>query len=291
MYHLTRFVKEYYEKEYFENQSTIHVDMSSGGDKFNKYDVLTNPDRTCRETPTARAEKEINHFFANNNHRFLPKMKAQRTLGAVDECGQPKKPVYELGPVLEKGDDFYVCGSTRLNHADYMDGKGYFDICQFYEDTKFLYPGLANTFLGKLGHHSCQEADCETLFSMSGYKSDPRRLMALIRTYERLVIASHRMHRFHIRDKVVIEEYMKRYKNNYWDEKECRYDKEFLKVEEEIWSSMYPGQASASAEEDEVSKEVTSDSPNEGDILSQWDSYDNTEVTNLPIPQNEPEIV
>ena len=76
-------------------------------------------------------------------------MKALQTLGGVDERGQPKEPVYELGLVLEKGDDFYVCGNTRLNHADYMDRKGYFDMCQFYEDTKFLYPGLANTFLGK----------------------------------------------------------------------------------------------------------------------------------------------
>ena len=90
--------------------------------------------------------------------------------------------MYELGPVHEKGDDFYVRGDTRLNHANYMDRKGYFEIFQFYEETKFIYSGSANTFLGKLGHRSCQEADCETLFSMSGYKSDPRRLNALIRT-------------------------------------------------------------------------------------------------------------
>ena len=64
----------------------------------------------------------------------------------VDGRGQPKEPVYELGLVLEKGDDFYVRGDTRLNHANYMDRKGYFDLCQFYEDTKFLYPDLAYTF-------------------------------------------------------------------------------------------------------------------------------------------------
>lgn len=145
MKHITYFVKEYYEKEE-RNDAAI----SSGGDKVNKYDVPTNPDRTCRDSPAIKAEKEINQFFANNNYRFLPKMKALRTLGAVDEKGQPKVPVYELGPVLQRGDDFYVCGDTRLNHADYVDEKGYFDICQFYEATKFLYPGMANTFLGKL---------------------------------------------------------------------------------------------------------------------------------------------
>lgn len=284
MKHLKNFVKEYYERE----EETSHVDMSSGGGCVNEYDVPTNPDRTCRDSPAARADKEMNQFFANNNSRFLPKMKAHRTLGAVDERGQPRQPVYELGPVLEKGDDFYVSGNTRLNHANYMDRKGYFDLCQFYEDTKFLYPGLAYTFLGKIGHHSCQEADCETLFSMSGYKSDPRRLMAFIRTYERLVIASHRMHRFHIRDKVIIQEYLKRYKNKDWDEEECRDDEEFLKVEEELWAKMYPGQAAALAEENEVGDEVTSDSADEGDNLCNFfDDHDNASVMALPLPRTE----
>ena len=56
MKHLTCFVKEYYEKQ----GETNHVDMSSGEGCVNKYDVPTNPDRTCRESPAARAEKEIN---------------------------------------------------------------------------------------------------------------------------------------------------------------------------------------------------------------------------------------
>ena len=71
--------------------------------------------------------------------------------------------------------------------------------------------------------------------------------MALIWTYKRLVIASHRMHRFHMCDKVIIKEYLKRYRNNVWDEEACRDDKEFLKVEEEMWSRMYPGEVSALA--------------------------------------------
>ena len=213
-------------------------------------------------------------------------MKAHRMLGVVDQCGQPKEPVYELGPVLERGDDFYVCGDTRLNHADYVDRKGNHDILQFYEATKHLYPGLAYLFLGKIGHHSCQEADCETLFSMSGYKSDPRRLNALIQTYERLVIASHRMHRFHIRDQVIIEEYLKRVRNDDWDDHESRDDEEFLKLEEEMWSTMYPGLASALAAQDEAGDEVTSDSADEGDKLCQFfDGHDNTEVMNMPEPR------
>ena len=112
--------------------------------------------------------------------------------------------------------------------------------------------------------------------------------MALIRTYECLVIASHRMHRFHVRDKVIIDKYLKRYRNKDWDEEECRDDEKFLKIEEEMWAKMYPGQASASAEEDKVGDEVTTDSANEGDSLCQFfDDCDNAGVMNLPLPLNE----
>ena len=80
---------------------------------------------------------------------------------------------------------------------------------------------------------------------MSGYKSEARRLNSLCRTYERLVIASHRMHRFHIRDQVIINAYMDRVRNKDWDDEENRDDEEFLKLEEELWSKMYPEQANA----------------------------------------------
>ena len=78
------------------------------------------------------------------------------------------------------------------------------------------------------------------------------------------------------------------YKNNDWDEEECRDDKEFLKIEEEMWAKMYPGQASASAEKDKVGDEVTTESANEGDSLCQFfDDCDNADVGNLPLPLNE----
>ena len=78
---------------------------------------------------------------------------------------------------------------------------------------QYLYSHLVY-FLGKLGRHLCQDANCETIFSMSGYKLGSRRLNALIQTYKRLVIASHRMHRFHFRDQVIIKEYLKRARND-----------------------------------------------------------------------------
>ena len=75
-----------------------------------------------------KATKEINTFVANNNLRYLPKMEGKRTLGVLDERGQPKEPEYELGPVIERGEDFH----QNLNHADFVWECGYFDICQFF---------------------------------------------------------------------------------------------------------------------------------------------------------------
>ena len=47
---------------------------------------------------------------------------------------------------------------------------------------------------------------------------------------------------------------------NDWDDEECWDDEEFLKVKEELWSTMCPGQTSALASQNEVSAEFTSDS-------------------------------
>ena len=105
-------------------------------------------------------------------------------LGAVDERGQSKEPVYVLGPVLEKGGDFYVCDDTRLIHANYKYGlKGifwYLSVLLMKKQSLCTQAYVANILLGKLGHHLFKEADCETLFSVSGYKLDPRRLTAPI---------------------------------------------------------------------------------------------------------------
>ena len=93
------------------------------------------------------------------------------------------------------------------------------------------------------------------------------------------------MHRFHIRDMVIIKEYLKRYKNNDWDEEECRDDEKFLKIKEEMWSTMYLdlGQAPALVAEDEVGDEVgdevTLDYSSKGDNLSWFfDGHDNSVV-------------
>jgi hypothetical protein len=86
------------------------------------------------------------------------------------------KSKYELEPVIERGDNFNARRDHKLNHVDLVWPCGYFNMYQFYEATTYMYPGLASTFIGKIGHHLCQETDCEALFSMTGYTLEARRL-------------------------------------------------------------------------------------------------------------------
>ena len=88
------------------------------------------------------------------------------------------------------------------------------------------------------------------------------------------------MHRFHIRDQVIIEAYMDRVRNNDWDDEENRDDKEFLKLEEELWSKMYPEQAHAveavpEGVVDEILESTVDDQPeNEMEAKALCDFFD-----------------
>ena len=70
----------------------------------------------------------------------------------MDDQGQPKEPVYQLGPVVRRGANFYdkILDNGEklvLNHADFISSDGVFDICSFFDACKSLYPGIANVFL------------------------------------------------------------------------------------------------------------------------------------------------
>ena len=93
----------------------------------------------------------------------------------------------------------------KLNHVDFIWPCGYFDICQFFDTSKTIYPGMVNVVNGKMAYHITVEVDCESLLSMSGYKSEPQRLNADTDTYDGTVIASHRIHHKYIRDRDILD--------------------------------------------------------------------------------------
>ena len=81
------------------------------------------------------------------------------------------------------------------------------------------------------------------MYKRQGYTSEPRHLNTKCKTYERLVIAGHHMHRFHVRDQDIIDGFLERERNNDWKEGEERDDEAFLDLEQALWAEMYPDQA------------------------------------------------
>ena len=51
-------------------------------------------------------------------------MKSTRVMDAVDAEDQPKKPTYALGKVVNRQSNM----ANGLNHADYVNGDGFYDI-------------------------------------------------------------------------------------------------------------------------------------------------------------------
>ena len=58
-------------------------------------------------------------------------------------------------------------------------------------------PGLNNA-MGKVAPHSTSEANCESLFSESGHLAKPHMNRTANETFERLVIAKHRISRIYV---------------------------------------------------------------------------------------------
>ena len=95
-------------------------------------------------------------------------------------------------------------------------------------------------FYGRLGPWFPTEVGCETLFSNAGHLNDPRRMMMRIRMYERLVIGKHRMERIYLSTEEILRRYMKRFRDNSWDEEEERDARDYLEQEKNIWKEAYP---------------------------------------------------
>ena len=73
--------------------------------------------------------------------------------------------------------------------------------------------------------------------------------------YERLVVGKHRLHRIHCSVQRVQELFLKRWREDSWDEDENRDDQEFLELEKEIYLKEMPHNAELFEGEEEAEKE------------------------------------
>ena len=193
------------------------------------------------------AQDEWVKFASWKRGTFQPTLAPRKVLGAHDENGQPKKPVLCIGEVTVRGSDL----ESGKNLADYVDTEGYFDIVLFFEDHTRYFPLLSKVVIGKFAPHISTEVDCESLFSEAGHLSNPLRSRTTIRTFERLVIAKHRLQRIYCCEKQVHEEYMRRLQEKDWDEKMDREDLRFLREEKKVYLEMFPDNADMFEEDNE----------------------------------------
>ena len=138
-----------------------------------------------------------------------------------------------MGGVKERGDDL----PSGKNHADYMSKTGWYNITQYLIDHKEIFPGIYRVGVGQCAPHSTTEVNCESLFSQSGNQSDAN---TKTQTFERLVIAKHRVGRICCCPKKVMKPYMKREGKKDWDKTDERDDKSFLELEKVKYLELYP---------------------------------------------------
>ena len=198
---------------------------------FHEYDEV---DQVKSSPHDKLAEDELKSYMKYKHFKYLLEVEQKIVIGAINEYGQPRTPSIALGPVTKRGKDL----PSGKNHADYINKKGVYDIVKFQLDHKDLFPAVFHVGVGQLSSHLSSEVDCESLFSHTGHISDPLRSSTKVRTFERLVIAKHRLKHIYCCPKKVQKLYLKRKQANNWDKNEERDDQMFLDIERKIYDNM-----------------------------------------------------
>ena len=113
-------------ERYYERQLDINLDSDlQTPTPESRWDtIVCNRDLQGEESPTEKAKKELKKYntFKHSISIYLPKMEPKKVLGAIDNNGHPKAPVYGLGPVVSGGRGKNLL--SKRNHVDYVKGNG-----------------------------------------------------------------------------------------------------------------------------------------------------------------------
>ena len=212
------------------------LDPSDGNTlKLDEYD-RTDPKWRVANSPKQRAEDELDLFQGWIVFGAQPTMEPRWTLGVYNKNRQPIKPIYSIGKVLQRGDDY----RKGHNLADFVNGLGHFDLVRFFTLHERELPALNSVVLGQIAPHISTEVDCESLFSEAGFLADSRRSRMGVRYYERMVILKHRLQRIYCHIPFVTARFMQRWKMDEWREDDEIEVNEFLKKEREIYLQRFP---------------------------------------------------
>jgi len=236
-------------------------------ERTNKWSKIKHP-ANMGYWPSEMAAKELQLYISYNDVKFLPVMEPLKVLGAIDENGQPREPIYAFGPVMERG--LNLPGKGKRNHADYVDGKGYYNLTQYLDDMKEKFPSSSNMGMGQLCPHITTEVDCESLFSQAGFMSHPRRAWTVLRMYECMMKCKHRLHQIHCPIPTVRRMFLERWRSKDWKVNEERDDQEFLEVEKAIYLTMFP-ECAKFLEEEESMEDDIGNKDNDNEVVGDED--------------------
>ena len=78
------------------------------------------------------------------------------------------------------------------------------------------FPVLSVVVVGQLAPNITTEVDCESLFSLTGHQSHPKRNRTVAETFERLVMAKHCLSQIYCCKSKVMKEFMRRTTEKNW---------------------------------------------------------------------------
>jgi hypothetical protein len=116
------------------------------------------------------AKSELERFERFKKVRYLPTLKFDRCLSAVNENGVDVE--IGVGPIEKRGENL----PSGKNIADYLDKKGQMNLLTFFKDHEIRFPTLFVIVQREVSRRVV-EVGCEKFFGLSGYISQPRRSM------------------------------------------------------------------------------------------------------------------
>jgi hAT family C-terminal dimerisation region len=143
----------------------------------------------------------------------------------------------KFGIVQERGCDMEASHPfKKCNLADFIDGKGYFDLVKFIGFNRQSFPFIYRLACC-LAAMRMNEVGCERFFSVAGYVSNPRRTRLKVRHYEALAMLKQNMQRIYIDEDWVVEQYMTKEKDKGWDTMDEQNDQLVAALEAELYAN------------------------------------------------------
>ena len=114
-----------------------------------------------------QAEKELTQLEILKQSKYIPELKYEICIQGDNQKGSKFK--IGCGPVVNRGVDL----PSKKNMADYLNKKGRMDLLRFYGSHSDQFPNCF-TIIQCEASRRAVEVDCERLFGLSGYISQPR---------------------------------------------------------------------------------------------------------------------